>query len=369
MDPIVIIFIIIGIICTFGFKIVPQQQVWIIERFGKYNLSLEAGLSFIIPFIDKVAYKHTMKERAISVTEQAAITKDNVTLMVDGMIYVKIINPVDASYGVENPYYAATQLAQTSVRSAIGKLTMDTTFEEREILNTQIVSIINDAAKAWGIQCMRYEIRDIKPPTNVLRAMETQVAAERQKRAEILESEGKKQSMVNIAEGKKVEIVLASEANMTQRINQAKGEGEAIINLANSNAVAIESIARAMHSDNGYEAVNMRLADNYINAFSMLAKQNNTMIIPTNPSDIASIIGQATAIISNIRNNKLNNYHKVDDLHKGNNKKPDNEIYNDKLNQNKLSENINIEENSQNSTNSTNIENTCNATKLPVTDN
>lgn len=296
-----ILLIVLAIAALTGFKIVPQQQAWIVERFGRYNRSLEAGLSFIIPFIDRVAYKHTKKERAINVSEQTAITKDNVTLIMDGMIYVKIIDPIDASYGVENPYYAVSQLAQTSVRSAIGKLTMDTTFEERDQLNTQIVSIINDAAKTWGIQCMRYEIRDIKPPTNVLKAMETQVAAERQKRAEILESEGKMQSMINIAEGKKIEVVLNSEAEMLEKINRAKGESEAIITLAGANAQSIERLAQAITTDGGDSAVNMKLAGEYISAFSKLAKTSNTMILPANTADIGGTVAQAVAVMNKIK--------------------------------------------------------------------
>ncbi len=288
-----------ALICSI--KIVPQQERWIVERFGKYKVALESGLSFIIPLMDRVAYKHMLKERAINVAEQTAITKDNVTLVLDGVIYVKITNPFDASYGIENPYYAVTQLAQTSMRSAIGKIAMDTTFEERDSLNAQIVATINDAAITWGIQCMRYEIRDIKPPTNVVKAMETQVAAERQKRADILGSEGKMQSIINVAEGQKREVVLSSEAEMQERINSATGEAEAIRLVAKATADSIRTIANAMQENGGQEAVAMKTAEKYIDAFKSIAKKSNTLIIPTNGNDVASVVAQAFSIFNSVK--------------------------------------------------------------------
>lgn len=300
----VAILFIIVLFAWLGVKIVPQQQVWIVERLGKYHKSLNSGLSLIIPIIDRLAYKHTLKERAIDVMEQAAITKDNVTLLLDGILYVRVVNPVDASYGVENPYYAVTQLAQTSMRSAIGKIALDSTFEEREYLNTQIVDAINEAASTWGIQCMRYEIRDIKPPTNVLKAMEMQVAAERQKRAEILESEGKKQAMINIAEANKKEIVLNSEGAMTDQINRAKGEAEAIQTVASATSQSIEVVAKAIKTGGGADAVAFRVAEQYIEAFQSLAKQTNTVIIPSDTANASSIITQALSIFNNIKTGK-----------------------------------------------------------------
>lgn len=295
------------IIVIFSIKIVPQQQAWIVERFGRYNKTLHAGLSFILPGIDLVAYKHTLKERAIDVIEQSAITKDNVTLFMDGIVYVRVINPYDASYGVENPYYAVTQLAQTSMRSAIGKLTMDVTFEERDLLNAQIVNIINEAARTWGIQCMRYEIRDIRPPTNVLKSMEMQVAAERQKRAEILESEGKMQAMVNIAEGKKKGMVLGSEGAMTEQINRATGESEAIKKVAEATAVGIREVAEAIGVEGGSDAVAMRIAEQYVEAFKDIAGNSNTMIIPQNASEIGSVVAQALGIFKQLASLPTNN--------------------------------------------------------------
>lgn len=297
-------FIVLGFFCWLAIKIVPQQHACIIERLGKYNKTLQPGLTFILPFINKVAYKHTLKEKAIDVMQQSAITKDNVTLALDGIIYVRIINPMDASYGVENAYYGVTQLAQTSMRSAIGKLVMYKTFEEREYLNNQIVSAINEAASTWGIQCMIYEIRDITPSTTILKAMEAQVSSERQKRADILESEGKMQSMINIAEVNKKEVVLNSEAGMTDKINKAKGESEAIQLVAKATAIGIEKIAEAILKSGVTEAFFMKLAQQYIEAFQKIAKDGNTIIIPSEVGNIGSMVAQATTIFDQVKLNK-----------------------------------------------------------------
>lgn len=294
-------FIVLAIFVYSGIKIVPQQQVWIVEHLGRFNRQIEAGLHLIIPFMDRIAYRHTLKERAIDVMEQTAITKDNVTLHIDGIIYVRIINPKDASYGVENPYYAVTQLAQTSMRSAIGKITLDKTFEERESLNSQIVLSINDAASTWGIQCMRYEIKDISPPTTVLKAMELQVAAERQKRADILESEGKQQSKINLAEAEKREAVLHSEGSMIDQSNRAKGQSDAIMMVAAATATGIESVAKAIQKAGGKEAVTLKVAEEYVNAFKELAKTNNTIIVPANVNDAGSMIAQALTIFDKVK--------------------------------------------------------------------
>ncbi len=282
-------------------KTVPQQEIWIIERLGKYDKSIEAGINFIIPFIDKIAYKHTLKERAIDVAEQTAITNDNVTLSLDGVLYVRIINPKDASYGVENPYYAVSQLAQTSMRSAIGKMHLDKTFEERDSLNTQIVTTINEAAANWGIQCMRYEIKDIKPPVSILKAMELQVAADRQKRAQILDSEGKMQAQINAAEGMKRETVLKSEAALTDQVNRAKGESEAILMVAEATAKGIEKVAKSIELQGGKDAVSLRVAEQYVDAFKGIAKTNNTIIVPANANDAGSMVAQALTIFESIK--------------------------------------------------------------------
>ena len=292
ISPSIILLVVLAVVAFYSLKIVPQQQCWIIERLGKYHRLVEAGLHFVIPFVERVAYKHSLKERAIDISEQAAITKDNVTLLIDGIIYVKITSAVDASYGVENPYYAVTQLAQTSMRSAIGKLMMDNTFEARESLNAQIVEAINEAAGNWGIQCMRYEIRDIKPPANILKSMETQVAAERQKRAVILESEGQMMSMINVAEGRKKEVVLNSEAIMTEQINKAKGEAESVQLVASATAESISAIASAINLKGGEDAVSMRVAEKYIDAFKSLAQTNNSMIIPADTGNVSGVVSQ-----------------------------------------------------------------------------
>ncbi len=298
----ILLFILVAVVIAFfaSVKIVPQQQNWIVERLGKYHKTLQPGVSILVPFIDSVKYKHTLKESVLDVAEQAAITKDNVSVLLDGVLYVRIISAVDASYGIENPYYAVTQLAQTSMRSAIGKLSMDTTFEERDFLNTQIVNAINEAAVTWGIQCMRYELKDIKPPVTVVKAMETQVAAERQKRADILKSEGQMQSMINIAEAKKMEVVLASEASMAQKVNIAKGEGEAIQTVAAATAIGIERIAIAIQQHGGHEAVSFRIAENYVDAFKQIAKESNTIVIPADVNDPSSMIVRALGIFKGL---------------------------------------------------------------------
>lgn len=285
-----------------GVKIVPQQQAWIIERLGKYNATLEPGLTLILPFLDRVAYKHTLKEQAIDIRSQSAITKDNVTLQLDGIIYVRIIDPKQASYGVADPYFAITQLAQTSMRSEIGKMDLDKTFEERERLNGNIVTSLNEASATWGIQCMRYEIKDITPPQNILKAMEQQVTAERMKRAQILESEGLKQSKVNNAEAEKAQQVLASEGNKIEQINKAEGEAQAILNVAEATAKGIEMVANSINKAGGKDAVALQVAERYIDAFANLAKVNNTILLPQN-TEVGSFVAQALSVFETIRAN------------------------------------------------------------------
>jgi regulator of protease activity HflC (stomatin/prohibitin superfamily) len=292
------------IILIKGVKVVPQQEAWILERLGKFDRKMEAGLHLIIPFIDIVAYRHSLKEEAIDIREQSAITKDNVTLLIDGVLYLRIIDPTDASYGISNLYYAVTQLAQTTMRSEIGKMTMDKTFEERETLNIGIVNAINVAATAWGVQCMRYEIRDINPPESVIQAMELQMAAERKKRADILESEGKRQAKINIAEAEKAQVVLESEAAKMDKINRAAGDAEAITLVAEATAKSIEKIGSSIGKDGGSEAVSFRVAEQYVTAFSNIAKQGNTIIVPSSSSDVSSMVTQAMSIFETIKKNK-----------------------------------------------------------------
>lgn len=296
-----VILFIFAVIAWKGIKIVPQQQAWIVEKLGKYDRKLEAGLNFLIPMVESIAYKHTLKEQAIDIPEQTAITKDNVTLMIDGVLYVRIIDPVSASYGVNDPYYAVMQLAQTTMRSEIGKMNLDTTFEERNTLNSNIVLAINEAASAWGIQCMRYEIKDINPPQSVLQAMELQVAAERRKRAEILDSEGKRQAQINIAEGNKQQVVLTSEAAKIDQINRAQGEANAILAVAEATAKGIELVASAIEHKSGTDAVALRVAEQYVQAFSHLAQKGTTVLLPANAGDAGSMVAQALTVFDSIR--------------------------------------------------------------------
>lgn len=308
MSSISIIFIFLGILAIFmvwnGIKIVPQQQIWIAEKLGKFDRKLNPGLNFLIPYIERVSYKHSLKEQTIDVAEQTAITIDNVTLLIDGVIYVKVIDAQAASYGVEDPYYALSQLAQTTMRSEIGKMSLDKTFEERENLNSAIVQAINEAATPWGIQCMRYEIKDINPPQSVLDAMELQVAAERKKRAEILESEGKRQSQINIAEGDKREAVLKSEGAKIDQINRAEGEANAILAVAEATAKGIEIVAGSINKQGGKDAVSLKVAEDYIEAFAKIAKEANTLVLPANAGDAGSMVAQALTIFNSLNNNK-----------------------------------------------------------------
>lgn len=302
-----VITLVIAISIYKGIKIVPQQQSWIVEKFGRFDRKLEAGLNFIVPFVEKVSYKHTLKEDAIDVNSQTAITKDNVTLRIDGVLYVRIVDAVQASYGVRDPYYAVIQLAQTTMRSEIGTMTMDKTFEERETLNTNIVNSINDAANAWGIQCMRYEIKDIDPPKTVLQAMELQVAAERQKRAEILDSEGKRQSDINVAEGKKQQVVLASEAAQTDQVNRSHGEAEAIKAVAAATADGISKVALALQDKGGSDAVSLRVAEQYVEAFRQLAQESTTLLLPSDAGNAGSMVAQALSVFDTMKQQKLTN--------------------------------------------------------------
>lgn len=272
-----------------GLVVVPQQSAYVIERFGKFNSILFAGLNLLIPMVDRIAYVHSLKETALEVSQQTAITRDNVTIIMDGVLYVKITDPYNASYGVQDPIFAVTQLAQTTMRSEIGKMTLDNTFEERENLNSRIVHAINSSSAAWGVQCMRYEIRDISPPPNVKESMDKQAEAERQKRADILNSEGRMQSEINLADGKKRSEVL-----------RAEGEAEATLTRARANAEAIRTIASSIREDCGPDAVALRIAEQYVQAFSQLARSSTTMLLPSNASDPSSFIAQALSIYQNV---------------------------------------------------------------------
>ncbi len=304
-DPatlIILIFVLLAFMGVVkGVRIVPQQEAWIVEKLGRYDRKLEPGLNILVPFYERVAYKHSLKETAYDVHEQTAITRDNVTLLLDGVLYLRVIDATAASYGVTDPIYAMIQLAQTTMRSEIGKLTMDQTFEERETLNHNIVTSINQAATTWGVQCMRYEIKNITPPASVLQAMELQVAAERKKRAQILESEGNRQAQINTAEGQKQQVVLNSEAALTDQVNRAKGEAEAILAVAGATAEGLRQVASALTSAGGVEAMNLRVAEQYVEAFRQLAQKSTTVLLPANTGDTASMVAQALTVFNQLK--------------------------------------------------------------------
>ncbi|OXU19051.1 hypothetical protein TSAR_001366 [Trichomalopsis sarcophagae] len=279
---------------------VPQQEAWIVERMGKFHRILEPGLNLLIPVIDSVRYVQSLKEIAIDVPKQSAITSDNVTLSIDGVLYLKINNPYLASYGVQDPEFAIIQLAQTTMRSELGKIALDKVFQEREGLNISIVESINKASEAWGISCLRYEIRDIKLPERVHVAMQMQVEAERKKRAAILESEGIREADINIATGKRQARILASEADKQEQINKASGEAEAMLAVAAARAKGLEIVASSLGAENGQSAAALTVAEQYIHAFDKLAKTNNTVIIPKNVGDISSFVAQALSIYKHV---------------------------------------------------------------------
>jgi regulator of protease activity HflC (stomatin/prohibitin superfamily) len=278
-------------------RVVPQQQAWVVERLGRYYTTLDAGLHILWPFIDTVRYKHTLKEVALDVPEQVCITKDNVQVAVDGVLYIKILNAERASYGISDYTYAISQLAQTNLRSEIGKIDLDKTFEERTNINSQVVQEVDKASEAWGVKVLRYEIKNITPPQDVLAAMEKQMRAEREKRAVILQSEGQRDAAINNAEGEKQQTIKASEAKKQQQINEAEGQSEAIMSVAHATAEGIRKVAETIKSPGGFEAMQLRLAEQYIKEFGHLAKTGNTMIVPANLSDVTSMLSMALGVL------------------------------------------------------------------------
>jgi regulator of protease activity HflC (stomatin/prohibitin superfamily) len=300
-------FILIGVIFL-GFiliasmiKIVPQRTAIIVERLGKYRATYTAGFQMLIPFIDKVRYRHTLKEQAIDVPPQICITRDNIAVEVDGILYLQVLDPQKASYGIDNYRFASIQIAQTTMRSIIGKLELDKTFEERETINVSIVEAVDKASEPWGVKVTRYEVKNISPPQTIRDAMEKQMRAEREKRAIIAESEGTKQAKINVAEGDKQAMIKNSEGEMQKRINEAAGRASEIEQVAVATANGLRAISKAISEENGLNAVNLRIAEQYLMEFGKIAKTNNTLILPSNLTDISSIVATATSVFNEVK--------------------------------------------------------------------
>jgi regulator of protease activity HflC (stomatin/prohibitin superfamily) len=291
----IVILVVVTIIKTA--RIVPQKSAFIVERLGKYAKTLEAGFHILFPFIERVAYKHSLKEVAVDVPSQSCITRDNIAVEVDGVLYLQVMDPMKASYGIDNYMFASTQLAQTTMRSEIGKLELDRTFEERENINAAIIEAVDKASDPWGVKITRYEIKNIEPPESVKDALEKQMRAEREKRAAIAESEGQRQAMINVAEGDKQEAIKRSEGEKMKRINEAEGRAKEIELIAVATAEGIRKIAESIEAPGGAEAVNLRVAEQYIREFGNLAKKNNTVIIPSNLGDIGSMVASVTSLL------------------------------------------------------------------------
>ena len=298
MQTLVLILIVIGL--KSSIKFVPQNRAYVVERFGKFQSTKEAGLNFILPFIDRISADRSLKEKAVDVPEQSAITKDNISLSVDGVLYFRVLDPYKATYGIDDYVFAVTQLAQTTMRSELGKMELDKTFEERDILNTNIVAAINEAAGPWGIQVLRYEIKDIVPPQSVMEAMEAQMKAERVKRAQILESEGDRQSAINRAEGAKASVVLAAEAEKEEQVLRAEGEAKAIVAIASAQAESLRQVGQAAATEEGQKAVQLDLATKAIEAKLAIAKESSVVLLPDNGTDAASMVAQAMTIINTL---------------------------------------------------------------------
>ena len=277
--------------------VVPQQFAFVVERFGRFSGVLDAGMHVLVPLMDVVRYRHSLKEQAFEIPEQVCITRDNVQLAVDGILYMKILDPERASYGIQNYTFALTQLAQTTLRSEIGKIDLDKTFEERTHINIMVVSEVDKASEAWGVKVLRYEIKNIKPPGDVLAAMEKQMRAEREKRAVVLTSEGERDAAINSAEGLKQQVIKASEAKKQQQINEAAGQAAAILAVAEATAGGIRRVAEAINEPGGFEAVQLRVAESYIDRFGLLAKAGNTLVLPANLADVGAMLSLALNVI------------------------------------------------------------------------
>ena len=296
---VLVVFIIVVLVKTA--VVVEQQYEYVIERLGKYRTTLEAGFHILIPFFDKVAYKRSLKEQSIDIPAQTCITADNVSMEIDGCLYLQVVNSRLSAYGIDNYHYAVAQLAQTSLRSAIGKISLDNTFEARENLNQQVVDALDEASQNWGVKVLRYEIKDIQPPKSVLEAMEKQMRAEREKRAEIAKSEGERQSTINRAEGDRAEAIARSEGEKMRRINEAEGQAQEILKVAEATAEGIRRVAEALSSPGGQDAANLDVAKKYLDQFGKLAKENNTMIVPANLADVSSMVATVMSTLEHTR--------------------------------------------------------------------
>ena len=300
----VLLAVLVIIIYASGICIVPQQSAYVVERLGKYHSTLTAGLTFIIPFVDSVRYKHVLKEQAMDIPEQVCITKDNVQVGVDGVLFLRIIDAKLASYGIGNYMFAVTQLAQTTLRSEIGKITLDKTFEERQSINSLIVTELDKATESWGVKVLRYEIKNINPPKDVLGAMEKQMRAEREKRALILASEGDRDAKINRAEGAKQEVIKNSEATKQLQINEAEGRAAAILSVAKATAEAIKQVGESISGSGGIEAINLRVAEQWVGQFGNIAKESTTLILPANLGEVGSMVATALTTIKKISGEK-----------------------------------------------------------------
>ncbi len=296
----IVMLVVLALVITFIVKavtIVPQQHAWVVERLGKFHATLGPGLTIVIPFVDRIAYKHSLKEIPLDTPSQVCITKDNTQLAVDGVLFFQVTDPQRASYGSSNYIVAITQLAQTTLRSVVGKLELDKTFEEREFINHSVVSSIDEAAMNWGVKVLRYEIKDLTPPAEILRAMQAQITAEREKRALIASSEGRKQEQINIATGEREGAIARSEGQKQAQINIAQGEAGALVAVAEATAEAIRKVAASIRSPGGIEAVNLKVAERYVEAFSGLAKTGNTLVLPANLADVGGLVAAALAVV------------------------------------------------------------------------
>lgn len=294
-----VVFIIVILVKTA--VVVDQQYEYVIERLGKYRTTLEAGFHILIPFFDKVAYKRSLKEESIDIPAQTCITADNVSMEIDGCLYLQVVNSRLSAYGIDNYHFAVAQLAQTSLRSAIGKISLDNTFEAREILNRQVVEALDEASQNWGVKVLRYEIKDIQPPRSVLEAMEKQMKAEREKRAEIAKSEGERQAMINRAEGERAEAIARSEGEKMRRINEAEGHAQEILKVAEATAEGIRRVAETLNTPGGQDAANLEVAKKYLDQFGKLAKENNTMILPANLADVSSMVATVMSTLEHAK--------------------------------------------------------------------